>query len=99
MTALAYKISRRYIKIEFEFSRIGKMMFVALILYGLCLQLDVTSSTYLNLALRLAVAALFPFGLVLVRFYEPVEVTKIREIGLQAWSLMRRRIGWGGVSP
>ncbi|MEJ2237577.1 MAG: polysaccharide biosynthesis C-terminal domain-containing protein, partial [Gemmatimonadales bacterium] len=99
LTVLAYKISQRYIDIQFEFGRIGKMVLVALALYGLCLQLDVTSSIYVNLALKLAVAALFPLALVLLRFYEPVEVDKIREIASQVWSMMRRRLGWGGATP
>jgi O-antigen/teichoic acid export membrane protein len=99
LTVLAYKISRRYIDIRFELGRIGKMMLVALLLYGLCLRLDVTSSAYVNLVLKLAVSALFPLALVLLRFYEPEEIDKIREIASQVWSMMRRRLGWGGATP
>ena len=98
LTALAYKISQRYIDIQFEFGRIGKMVLIALLLYGLCFRLDVTSSAYVNLVLKLAVAALFPLALVLLRFYEPEEIDKIREIVSQTWSMMRRRLGWGGAT-
>lgn len=98
LTALAYKISQRYIDIQFEFGRIGKMVLTALLLYGLCFRLDVTSSAYVNLVLKLAVAALFPLALVLLRFYEPEEIDKIREIVSQTWSMMRRRLGWGGAT-
>jgi O-antigen/teichoic acid export membrane protein len=99
LTVLAYKISRRYIDIQFELGRIGKMMLIALLLYGVCLRLDVTSSVYVNLVMKLAVASLFPLALVLLRFYEPEEIDKIREIAAQVWSMMRRRLGWGGATP
>ena len=99
LTVLAYKISRRYLKVQVEFGRIAKMLAVALALYALSVYAGVSTNTYLNLALRLTVAAMFPLALMLVRFYEPVEVGKIREISTSAWSLMRRRVGLGGVSP
>jgi O-antigen/teichoic acid export membrane protein len=99
LTFMAYRISQRYLHVDFEFGRIGKMLLVALALYGVSLYIGISSSTYVNLSLRLLLAATFPFALLLVRFYEPIEVQKIREISTSAWSFMRRRVGWRGASP
>ncbi len=98
LTFLAYRISQRFLHVDFEFGRIAKMLIVALALYWVSLQLDVSSNVYLNLSVKLLVAATFPFALIAVRFYEPVEMVKIREMLVSAWSLMRRR-GWREASP
>jgi len=99
LTFMAYRISQRYLHVDFEFGRIGKMLLVALALYGVSLYVGISSSTYVNLSIRLLVAATFPLALLLVRFYEPVELQKIREISTSAWSFMRRRVGWREASP
>ncbi|UCG85498.1 MAG: oligosaccharide flippase family protein [Gemmatimonadota bacterium] len=99
LTVMAYRISQRFVHVDFEFGRIGKMLTVALVLYGISLLMEVSSSTYLNLAVRLLIATTFPFALVLVRFYEPEEVGKIRELSASAWLLMRSRTRWRETSP
>lgn len=98
LTFLAYRISQRFLHVDFEFGRIAKMLAVALALYWVSLHLDVSSNIYLNLSLKLLLAATFPLALIAVRFYEPVETVKIREIMASAWSRMRRR-GWREASP
>ncbi len=99
LTVLAYRISERYLHVDFEFTRIGKMLAVAVVLYGISLYMDISTNVYLNLSLRLLVASTFPLALILVRFYEPVEVRKILELSKSAWSLVRRRTGRRGDSP
>jgi O-antigen/teichoic acid export membrane protein len=99
LTVLAYKISQRYLEVQVEFARVGKMLAVALVLYVLSKYVGISTNTFLNLSLRLLVAALFPLALVLLRFYEPVELSKLRELAASAWSLMRRRAGLREASP
>jgi O-antigen/teichoic acid export membrane protein len=78
-TALMIYLAQRAYRIPYEVGRLAKVMAVGAITYTAMI-VTVSGSTWRTIAVRVGLLALFPAGLVLLRFLRPHELADIRKL-------------------
>jgi len=78
-TALMIYLAQRVYRIPYELGRLGKVMAVGVTTYAAMIVL-VSGSTWRTVAIRLGLLALFPVGLLMLRFLRPHEISDIRKL-------------------
>jgi O-antigen/teichoic acid export membrane protein len=77
-TAVTVFFAQRVYRIPYEVARLSKVLITSAITYG-AMTLAPASSPWQTLAVRAVLMLLFPFGLLVLRFFEPHELTEIRK--------------------
>lgn len=88
MFILNYIISSRIYYVRYQFTRIFKLLALAVGLYLISLGINM-GSLFTSLLVKTPLVLSFPFLLFLVRFYTPEEIQKIKEILSKAGSSLR----------
>lgn len=78
-TALMIYLAQRVYRIPYELGRLAKVVAVGCATYAAMMML-VSSSSWRAVVIRLGLQALFPAGLLLLRFLRPHELTDIRKL-------------------
>lgn len=73
---VTFAVANKYFKIHYEHLKIAKLFLVGIILYFIQRSLTVNNFV-LELIIKLIVVALFPFLLLLIKFYERIELETI----------------------
>jgi O-antigen/teichoic acid export membrane protein len=89
---VSLRISNRFLRVDYQFTRILKLLITAIVIYVLAQQITV-SSPYLSIFLKAICVVPFPFLLLVTRFYTRPELDKIRELAGEAQHRLRRRRG------
>jgi len=71
-------VSRRYHKVPYEWVRIGKVVLIGVMVFGVSLAID-TGSVVVDAMVKGMTLMLFPVGLWGVRFFRDDEIRKVRE--------------------
>ena len=78
-TAVTAYFAQRAYPIPYEVARLSKVLGVGAITY-LAMTIASPASLWQTVALRVALAMLFPLGLLVLRFFEPHELAEIRTL-------------------
>jgi O-antigen/teichoic acid export membrane protein len=78
-TALMIYLAQRAYRIPYEIGRLAKVVAIGGLTYGAMIAMA-PGSTWRTVAIRTALLALFPAGLLAVRFLRPHELTDIRKL-------------------
>lgn len=92
MNWFRWYMSTRFHPIAYEWKRIVKMVALALGMYALIVSLPMPNA-YVSFVVRFAIAATFPFALVLLGFYEPRERARLAELYVLARGRAARLLG------
>lgn len=76
---MSFTLSRRFLRVDYQYGRILKMLLLAVALYFLAQQINV-ESLYWRLGLRVLCALSFPLLLAILGFYEKREGDKMKEL-------------------
>jgi O-antigen/teichoic acid export membrane protein len=79
LVILTYIVSNKYYKIEYETGKILLLIILATIIYFICLPLN-NLSIFIALIIKITITLLFPFLLILFKFYELNEILTIKKI-------------------
>jgi O-antigen/teichoic acid export membrane protein len=84
-----YHYSQKHYPVPYEINKFFKMLFTAIILYGISL-LPIATSLWVIFPYKILLVILFPVLLYPLNFYEPIEILRIR----QTWSKWRNPLTW-----
>lgn len=88
--SLIYYFSSKYYKIYFEFSRIGKLLLAAFLIYLATFFIQY-SSLYINLGVKTAIISLYPFLLCGLNFFTEDEKIEIKRFVTSKYFILKKK--------
>lgn len=91
MLIMFYIYTQKYYPVKYEFARVGKLLAGGLAIY-FAASLTASAGFWTGIAVKTILLLAFPLLLFTLRFYEPVELNRLRG----AWLKWRNPKRWGG---
>lgn len=94
MFILFYVVSQKRYPIPYELKNIISLILTGMLLYGVSI-ISNPWPLWARLVFKAGLIAAFPFVLILVKFYEPVEILAVKTNLSKLWGFVQRRFGSG----